>query len=190
MELTRRQAELADAALAIIAADGLSALSFRAVAAEAGCSVGSVQKAFPSKELMLAATFSRLRDGAVPLPPGEPGRPTLRGWLVDLLIRILPLDDDRRAAQRQGDAFAQHALTDPTVASAIAASDAQVRTLLASLIGRARAEGEISPELDPEIVAWAVIALAQGLAAQLLYDPEPEQEVRARLDSTLRALLD
>ena len=187
--LTPRQSELADAALRIVARDGLVAVSFRSVAAEAGWSVGAVQKAFPSKDRMLAAAFARLRERAAPLPPGEPGRPTLAGWLVELLLGILPLDLDRTAAQRQGDAFAQLALLDPEVAQAVADSDAQVRGLLASLVGRARAEGEVGDRVDPATTAWAVLALAQGLAAQLLYAPEPEDVVRERLEVVVPALL-
>jgi len=189
MELTARQTELADAALAIIAREGLPALSFRAVAAEAECSVGSVQKAFASKDRMLAAAFARLRDTAAPIPSGEPGRPDLRTWLVELLVGILPLDDPRRAAQRQGDAFAQHALVDPDVASAIAESDARIRSLLASLVDRARSEGEVPRHVDPDATAWAVLALAQGAAAQLLYAPEADAPVRDRLDHAVAALL-
>ena len=189
MELTPRQEELADAALRLIAREGLQAASFRGVATEAGWSLGAVQKAFPAKDVMLAAAFERLRHVATPLPPGEPGRPTLRGWLVDLLILILPLDDRRIAAHRQGDAFAQHALTDPSVAAAIAESDQQVRGLLASLVARARSEGEVPEQVDPATVAWAVLALAQGLAAQLLYAPERETTIRERIDGIIAALL-
>ncbi len=189
MELSPRQAEFADAALQVIARDGLSGASFRTVAAQAGRSLGSLQKAFPSKELLMTAAFARLREQAAPLPAGEPGRPTLKGWLVELLIGILPLDDARLAAQRQGDAFAQHALTDPAIGAAIAESDDEVRGLLASLVSRARAEGEIPATVDPAATAWAVLALAQGLAAQLLYRPEPEAAVRDRLDQAVQALL-
>lgn len=188
--LTPRQSELADAALVVVAREGLPGLSFRAVAAEAGCSLGSVQKAFPSKQVMVTAAFERLRESAAPLPASEPGRPTLRGWLVELLLGILPLDDRRRAAQRQGDAFAQQALVDPDIAAAIAASDAQVRGLLASLVQRAQHEGELPASTDPEATAWVVLAIAQGLAAQLLYAPMPEDEVRSRLNGVLGALLE
>lgn len=189
MELTVRQAELADAALGIIAREGLPAVSFRAIATETGWSLGAVQKAFSSKDKMLAATFARLRENAAPLPPGEPGRPTLREWLVGLLLGILPLDSQRSASQRQGDAFAQRALTDPAVAAAIAESDTEVRLLLASLVTRARSEGEVPHHIDAATTAWAVLALAQGLAAQLLYLPQSEAEIRDRLDVTIAALL-
>ena len=189
VDLTPRQSELADSALRIVARDGMEALSFRAVAAEAGCSLGSVQKAFPSKQRMLSAAFLRLRQTAAPLPPGEPGRPQLKDWLVALLLGILPLDQARRDAQRQGDAFAQLAETDPDIATAIAESDSQVRGLLASLVARARSEGEVPEGVDPDVTAWAVLALAQGLATQLSYDPQLESEVNKRLDATITTLL-
>ena len=61
MDLSPRQAEFADAALRLVARDGLSAVTFRSLAAEAGMSLGAVQKAFPSKEQLLRAMFGRLR---------------------------------------------------------------------------------------------------------------------------------
>ena len=189
VDLTPRQSELADSALRIVARDGMEALSFRAVAAEAGCSLGSVQKAFPSKQRMLSAAFLRLRQTAAPLPPGEPGRPQLKDWLVALLLGILPLDQARRDAQRQGDAFAQRAETDPDIATAITESDSQVRGLLASLVARARSEGEVPEGVDPDVTAWAVLALAQGLAAQLSSEPQLESEISKRLDATITTLL-
>jgi AcrR family transcriptional regulator len=188
-DLTRRQTELADAALRIIARDGMAALSFRTVAADSGWSLGAVQKAFPTKDRMLAAAFTRLRARDTPMPAGEPGRPALRGWLVELLLSILPLDHRRVETQRQGDAFAQYALADPQIAAAIAASDDEVRGLLASLVRRAIAEGELDTDADPDAVAWALLALAQGLAAQLLYQPQAEDVVHTRLDAVVRLLL-
>lgn len=189
MSLTPRQAELADAVLGLIAREGIAGVSYRAVAAESGWSLGAVQKAFPSKGEMLSAAFARLRAQSGPTPTAPPGVPTVREWLVQLLLGILPLDDARRAAQRQGDAFAQHALTDPSVAAAIAESDAQIRGLIAGLIARSRAAGEPGSPVDPDTAAWAVLALAQGLAAQLLYAPEPEDTVRTRVDAALAALV-
>ena len=64
-----------------------------------------------------------------------------------------------------------------------------MRGLLASLVGPARAEGEVGEQVDPATTAWAVLALAQGLAAQLLYAPDPEDAVRARLEVVVPLLL-
>ena len=61
MELTPRQAEFSDAALRLLAREGWPPVSFGTVAAEAGMSLGAVQKAFASKNDLLSAMFSRLR---------------------------------------------------------------------------------------------------------------------------------
>lgn len=189
LSLTPRQAELADAALEIVAREGMGALSFRAVAAEAGCSLGAIQKAFPTKERMIASAFARLRQTAAPLPPGEPGRPTLRAWLVELAVCILPLDAARAAAHRTGEAFAAHAVNDPAIAAAIAESDDHLRGLFASLVLRAQHEGEVSAGLPAASTAWGILAVLTGAAAQLSYQPQGEEEARALLLAAFGSLL-
>lgn len=54
---------------------------------------------------------------------------------------------------------------------------------------RAHAEKEIPAHVDPAATAWALLALAQGSASQLLYAPEPDAEVRLRFDAVVGALL-
>lgn len=49
---------------------------------------------------------------------------------------------------------------------------------------RARSQGELPRHVDPDTIAWAVLAPAQGLAAQLLYQPEPEATIHERLNAT------
>lgn len=188
MALTRRQAEFADAALGLLARVGMSAVTFRAVAAESGCSVGAVQKAYRSKEELLGAMFARLRDRAGPAPASEPGRPTLHAWLLELFVQIQPLDAHRRDLTLQGAAFSERAVHDESVAAAIVESDREVRVLLASLVQRARAQGEVG-DVDPEHVAWAFLALAQGAATQLLYEPQESDVVRAHASAAITALL-
>lgn len=190
LELTPRQGELADAALAVLARSGITALSFRVVATEARCSVGAVQKAFPTKEKMIIAAFTRLRHSAVPLPPGEPGRPTLQHWLVEFALCVLPLDAPRAAAQRQGDALGDYAANNPMIADAIASSDDHLRTLLSRLITRANHEGELPGNPDPDPTAWALLAVIQGAAAQLRYQPRTDADIRRLLDHAFQRLLD
>jgi AcrR family transcriptional regulator len=187
--LSARQSELADAALRILSRDGSAAVSFRAVAAESGWSLGAVQKAFASKAELDGAVLHRLRETSVAMPPGEPGRPTLRGWLVELALAVLPIDKARRDATLRGAAFAERAAFDESIGRTIAEGDAAVRGLVARLVNRARSEGEVPTDLDSDHVAWAFLALITGVATQLLYDPVPEAEVRARMDDAVRGLL-
>jgi AcrR family transcriptional regulator len=187
--LSARQGELADAALRILGRDGIAAVSFRAVAAESGWSLGAVQKAFASKAALDAAVLQRLRETSVTLPPGEPGRPTLRTWLVELAVAVLPVDQARREATLRGAAFADRAAFDEAIGRTVAEGDAVIRALVARLVSRARAEGEVPADLDPDHVAWAFLALITGAATQLLYDRASEAEVRARVDDAVRGLL-
>jgi AcrR family transcriptional regulator len=187
--LSARQGELADAALRILGRDGIAAVSFRAVAAESGWSLGAVQKAFASKAALDAAVLQRLRETSVTLPPGEPGRPTLQTWLVELAVAVLPVDQARREATLRGAAFADRAAFDEAIGRTVAEGDAVIRALVARLVSRARAEGEVPADLDPDHVAWAFLALITGAATQLLYDRASEAEVRARVDDAVRGLL-
>lgn len=189
MALTDRQRELADAGLGIVSAQGLAAVSFRSVASESGWSLGAVQKAFSSKDEILTAMFERIRERAVPMPAGEPGRPSLAAWLTDLFLLMMPLDGSGRAAYVQASAFAERAAFDPAVAESIAASDAEIQGRLASLVDRARAEGEVRRDLDAQAVARLYLDLAQGTAARLLYAPEPTAAVRRRAELAISALL-
>lgn len=187
--MTPRQAEFADAALRVLARAGMAAVSFRTVAAEAGMSLGAVQKAFPSKDVMLRVMFARLRGTASGPALVEPGRPTLWGWLVELMVSVLPLDEPRRAAELQGAAFAERAAFDPALAAAVAASDQELRGAFAGLVRRAQAEGEVAASVDPDAAAWAVLAFMQGMASQLLYDPAAEDAVRRQCQWVVEALL-
>lgn len=184
-----RVAEFAEAALRIVARDGLAAVSFRAVATESGWSLGAVQKAFASKRELLAATLTHAQSRAAAQAGGEPGRPTLHRWLVGLVQATLPLDAERRSAVLVGVAFADRAPFDPAIAATLAAGDQDLRGRLAQLFARAQHEGELATTVDRDRLARSVLALASGLAAQLLYDPVPDTEVAATLDQAIAGLL-
>ncbi|HZK05225.1 MAG TPA: TetR/AcrR family transcriptional regulator [Actinomycetaceae bacterium] len=188
MDLTPRQSEFADAALRVLAAGGMASVTFRSVAAEAGMSPGAVQKAFPSKDVMQHAMFHRMRERASAPAMGEPGRPDLRRWLVDLMMVVLPLDDARRAAELQASGFAERAAYDSSIGGAIAASDRELTARIALLVRRGMAEGEVA-DVDPDMVARAWFALGEGLSTQLLYDPRPEDDVRAFVGFVVDRLL-
>ena len=189
MELTDRQRELAEVALGIVAAEGMAAVTFRSVAAASGWSLGAVQKAFAAKDEMYAAMFATLRTTEGVGPRNPPGQPTVQEWLTELVLTILPLDDRTRALTLQGAAFAERAAQDPAVGAAIATSDHELRGLLAALIAKGQADGEIPDSVSPATAAWGLLALAQGAASQLLYDRVDEQALTALVRASVAALL-
>ncbi|RMB58793.1 TetR/AcrR family transcriptional regulator [Tessaracoccus antarcticus] len=187
--MSARIAEFADVALGIVAREGLPALSFRAVAAESGWSLGAVQKAFASKEELLHAALDRAQAQVNSSVSAEPAKPTLERWLVGLILATLPLDAQRRAAVVVGVAFADRAPFDDRIAEAIRTSDEGIRAQLVRLFAWRRAEGELVARLDDEALARLVLAFSAGLAAQLLYDPQPAQDVEKLVADVIGAAL-
>jgi AcrR family transcriptional regulator len=168
----------------------MGSVTFRTVAGEAGMSLGAVQKAFPSKDLMLRAMFARLREiASVGRARAEPGSLTVAAWLVVRMMALLPLDETRRGAELQRVAFAERAAFDPEIAAVVAASDHELRAALAKMIRKAQAEGEVRASVDPDAAAWAARAFIQGMAGQLLYDPAPAETVRRQCEWVVAALL-
>ena len=190
MATTARIEEFADATLRVVVRDGLAGVSYRTVAAESGWSLGAVQKAFPTKRELLGAALRRTR-ALVPDQIGSaPGRPTLRSWLVELVLATLPLDEQRRRVVLVGMAFADRAPYDASIARSLADGDAEIRGNLQLLFRRAVHEGELDPSIDHEHLARLILSLAAGLAGQLLYDDMPGDEVRALVEMAIGALLE
>lgn len=183
-----RTDDLAAAALRIVTAHGLPAVTFRAVAAESGWSLGAVQKTFRTKDELIRATLAHAQESVSTQLSIDPGRPTLRAWLVELVMATLPLDDARRSACLVSVAVSDRAPFDPALARSLADWDAELRGRLALLAGRARHEGELDPAVQGDALARSVLAFAAGLAGQLLYDPVDEAGVLALVRSTMAAL--
>lgn len=187
--MSARSEEFADVALGIVAREGLPALSFRAVAAESGWSLGAVQKAFASKQELLHAALDRAQSQVNDSVSAEPAKPTLERWLVNVVLATLPLDAERRAAIVVGVAFADRAPFDERIAASIRASDEGIRTQLMRLFAWRRSEGELVARLDNDALARTILAFAGGLAAQLLYDPQPVNEVETLVEAVIKVAL-
>lgn len=91
--------QVADALLRVIARGGLAEASMTAIAAEAGVSVGLIQRYFTTKDELLAFAFDHLYDRAL-----ERIEAARREWPPDddvaetvyrMLETLLPLDDER-----------------------------------------------------------------------------------------------
>lgn len=174
----------------IAAREGLEGVSVRVVAAEAGLSVGAVQREFRTKDELLrfaldfsiaevADRFSRIRIGPESLTFAE----GMRAVLVDLL----PTDDRRRAQARIWAAFYARAAVDPVFARVLADLDAQARGNLALALDYARSQGELAPGPDPEALAELLLVIIDGFwltCARLPKDASPDA-LRAAVDAAV-----
>ena len=158
-----------DAAVQLIAEQGLEAATVRRVASRAGVSPGLVQHHYPTKQAMLlaamatveAAVQQRLRT----LDQNDPASVQLQ----NLIPQILPLDAARAAEARVWLAFTARAAVDPVIAAAHASSWQQLENAIAQLL--AAHSGDDHP--DPLVRDRAAILLAglDGLAATAVSEP-------------------
>ena len=112
------------------------------------------------------------------------------GWSLGAVQKAFATKDEtRRALTLQGAAFGERAAYDAHLAAALAESDAGLRELIASLVKLGQSRGEVPAAVSPEAAAWAFLALAQGAATQLLYDPVKADVLATRARAAVDAIL-
>lgn len=149
----------------VIASRGIDAVSFRAVAAAAGVSVGRVQHHFPTRTALIRAAARHMIDSA------EQAHPDADTWTM------LTHTFDGAAERRYGTgiyyAFIAASATDPEIRETLREARAGVAAALASEVG--------APAAD------RLLALSEGLTLHvhlgLLTPTQAEEQVRAALDA-------
>jgi AcrR family transcriptional regulator len=182
VDYDERRSELAEAAANLIARSGIGAATMRDVAAEAGWTTGALTHYFADKRDLLLCTFQASLEARRAARAADPTDPFAR--LTASLEGALPSDDDRRRHWMVTIAFCAQAAGDPDLAAAQRDAYREFRAHLAALVEQCGfAEGDRA-----ETLAERLIAAADGVAVQALFDPElwpPEHQL-----ATLRAALE
>jgi AcrR family transcriptional regulator len=176
----QRRAELAAALWRLVVREGIEAASVRRVAAEAGCSTGSLRHYFVTQSELLAFAMElvvqRVTERVGALWPSDDPRETA----ARILHEVLPLDADRRAEMQVWLAFTARSLVEP----ALRALRDEAHTGLRSLcVGAVQLLGGDAADAE------RVHALIDGLALHAVLDPAtttPERQVEllgAELDA-------
>jgi AcrR family transcriptional regulator len=179
-----RREELALIAAGIVARDGLDALTFRRVAAEAGASTTILTHYFSDKKQLLLATF---RIGAERAAQRFDEARRNGGGLRECLETILPLDTHRRDEWRVRTCFWGLAVGDPALVAEerqrVRSAHRRVESLLADTYAEAR-------DRDIAAAARRLLTLVHGLGARNAVDPSswPPAEQRRLLAEELNAL--
>ena len=159
LDAAARDKAVIDAAWQVIARDGITALTVRRVAAQAGLAPSSLRYTFPSqtvvREKAITAVSQRLTERVAALP----GNLTGRAWARAALLELLPLDEQRRLEMEVFLALGMAAMTDATLRPLWNAADAIVREVCARAISAAGGDDSHVDRLH---------ALIDGLAFHLL----------------------
>ncbi|WP_293781024.1 TetR/AcrR family transcriptional regulator [uncultured Aeromicrobium sp.] len=166
IDLAARKTQLAEAVWQVILDRGISAVSVRTVADQAGLVVGSLRHVFPTRaellsfsaELMVQRATERVRD--------TPWSDDPQQYAFEVIKRLLPLDPESRAELEVNLALVAECSAQPGLREIRDHAHAQLLEacvrLVELLTGRPR---------DPELIVTArrLHALVDGLALHLLH---------------------
>lgn len=162
---------------AVIAAGGIESVTLRAVAAEAGMSLGQVQHYVPNKaELIRLACVAMIDVAAEAFDKAADGDPEVR--LRELLVHSFSRSDSFRAGVRVWFAFLAKSADDPDIARLVNDAKAGTETEIARLL--------VATGRDP-IHARSLMALGDGLAERTLTGAITADEAEAEIDRCLTA---
>jgi AcrR family transcriptional regulator len=183
-----RRTELLDAALAVIAEEGIAAASLRKVAERAGCSTGAVTYYFANREEMMAAVIESQFDvfDAMLRASDEAGTGKLdiRGGLKRWLDSLDASGEGGWVANFQLLSLARH---EPALAAVYQRRYLRYRDVFASMLARGQRQGTIRKDIPAELLADQISAMGDGW--MMLFPIEPERfqpsRVKALLDATM-----
>jgi len=161
-----RRTEITEAVIRITLKGGLTAATFREVAAEAGVSVRLVQYYFGGKDDLLLATqqhvaarsVERLRTW-VTASDGTP-----RGWLRAFMGSFIPIDDDSRVAMLMYVALHTESLVHPELAREEAhLVPHRMQETIAEQLRRGRLVKGVDPDREAALLTATLPSLGQGV---------------------------
>lgn len=183
-----RQREIAGAVWRAVARRGIEAATMREIADEAGFSTGVLSHYFEDKDaLILHALHVSIERAAGRMERrGATGLEALRG----VLREGLPLDDERRGEMRVWINFWGRATGSGALGREQSRWYTLWRAVVRDLLEECRREEEVSPDLDVEQEAAALVALVDGIGIQATFEPDrfPPEEQTALIDGQLGRL--
>lgn len=185
-----RREEIVEALWRVTVRDGLGAVSFREVAAEAGVSVRRVQYYFGTKAQLLASALRMLGQRAVKRSLAEMQRlgpdPSPRALLRAATVGALPSDEDSRTYTVLFFSFYIAAMTDPNLASvdALKAPEWTVQ-FSAELIRQAIKNGQAREGIKPDTEAVLLMSAFAGLCLSVTAGSQTPENAIAAIDYQL-----
>jgi AcrR family transcriptional regulator len=160
----RRREELASALWELVLRDGIEAASVRRVAAEAGCSSGSLRHYFVTQSELLGFAMELVTQRVTERVGAHRYSGDPRATAERLLHEVLPLDAERHAEAQVWLAFTARSLVEPGLRALRDQAHVGLRglcTTAAELLGAA----------DPEREGERLQATIDGLALHAVLDP-------------------
>ena len=177
---------IVDAAITVIARDGLDALSIRRVATQAGVAIGTVQYHHPTRADLVVAALQRTADRQRVRAMRTPRQATIIATLVARLSMLLPHDDASREDAIVWVALAAAAGRDTLVRAHQQRIVTRTIADIAALLDRAAGSGERPDGTDTSDLAERVHTVVDGY---LLHTAASGDVTTARVEQQFRTTL-
>ncbi len=165
VDVEQKRTEVAYATWSVIARQGLQAATLRAVAAEAGVSLGAVQHYFASKDALLLFACQHMADLAGQQWDDLSRTATAREKLDAMAATSLTDHPLQRVGIAAWSAFVGGAGADPGIATIVRDAWSSGLRATAALIAEARGDHLM---VDAELQAETYLALIDGLSVRVL----------------------
>ncbi|MEV0091639.1 TetR family transcriptional regulator C-terminal domain-containing protein [Streptomyces sp. NPDC050738] len=194
VDYEERRRHIAEAVCTLIASSGMEAVSLRDVAAQAEVSMGSVQRCFRTKQDMLLFALEHIsqqvgeranrRIAATSTPQAAA---TL---LSHTLAEVALLDEGSATQARVWMAFVAQAPAGETLTAVLRETYGKLHDLVVWLIRYGQDTREVRRQLDVELEAHTLLALADGLTAHVLAGHHTSAAASAVLQRHIDQLLE
>lgn len=176
IDLAARKAQLAEAVWQVILDRGISAVSVRTVAEQAGLVVGSLRHVFPTRAELLSFSAELMVQRATERVLATAWSDDPQRYARDVIARLLPLDPDSRAELEVNLALVAECPAQPSLRDIRDHAHAQLLEVCVRLVelltGRQRG-------CELEITARRLHAIVDGLALHLLHGDGDEESALA-----------
>jgi AcrR family transcriptional regulator len=183
-----RERLIGEAAWRVVVRDGITRLSVRNVAMEAGIAAGSLRYLFPTQESLRVYVLDLVRQRVLDRIAAIERSPSMRQTVEDYFSQLLPLDAERRVEMEVFLSVGVLAFTDPVLQPAYDRAHQDLRAGCFAFLELLTADSSYSG-LDPAAEAARTHAVIDGLALHLIRQRKNEdtgwasKELARHLDS-------
>lgn len=183
-----RRDEIAEAVWRIVVRDGVSAVSMRDVAAEAGLAVGSVRHVFANKAELLQYSMALVHERVGRRVESHFTITDPRKLAEAVLTEMMPLDDRRRMEMAVNMAVVAESPSDPALRRVALGAQSAVADACAAVLHVLNGHKLIRADADLDYETERLHALVDGLALHALTADRKDLRSRA-IRKILRAHL-
>ncbi len=181
VDLEQRRQDVAQAVWRVVRRSGLAAASVRAVAQEAGLSVGSLRHYFGEQRELQAYAFrliiERYENRLAQVPADLP----LRERIEQVMWALLPVTPEQIEEEQVRLEFLIQSRIDPELSAIVADDRDQALLMVHDMLHLLRDAGQAPADFDIEAAAVEFLALLDGLAQAAAINPAamPGDRLRA-----------